>query len=257
VALALRAGDAVMNVYREAALASGSSVLLADKQDNSPLTLADVAAHEVIHAGLQQLTPDIPVVSEEDGASAPRGTATGTFWLVDPLDGTREFLARTDEFTVNIALVRDGAPVWGVVVAPALGLVYSGGPGFGAVRRSGRHAMPIHVRPAGGAGACRVVASRSHMDQATAEFIARLGEVELVSTGSSLKFCRVAEGAADVYPRLAPTCEWDTAAGQAVLEGAGGQVRDLAGSPLRYGKADILNPSFVAASAPLASLLPR
>jgi 3'(2'), 5'-bisphosphate nucleotidase len=168
------------------------------------------------------------------------------FWLVDPLDGTKEFIARNDEFTVNIALIEDGRCTLGVIYAPAIDSLYWGGAGLGAFRCTGAQTVAIKVSAAKPGETCRVVASKSHLNEATQTMIERLGDVSLVQAGSSLKFCRVAEGEADIYPRLAPTCEWDTAAAQAVLEGAGGVVLDLQGSPLRYGKPDVLNPSFIA-----------
>lgn len=238
-AIAREAGDAIMAVYQR-----GGTVQA--KSDNSPLTEADLASHRILTRGLAALAPDIPVVSEEDEASHPHRRPDRTFWLIDPLDGTKEFLARNGEFTVNIALVTDSHPVLGIVFAPALDLLYWNESGGGAFRAddSGVHpirvAGPVHGRPT------RVVASKSHLDDRTRAFIDALGPHELVQAGSSLKFCRVAEGSADVYPRLAPTCEWDTAAAQAVLEAAGGSVRTLDGIRLAYGKPDILNPFFVA-----------
>jgi 3'(2'), 5'-bisphosphate nucleotidase len=180
----------------------------------------------------------------------------GDFWLIDPLDGTKEFLAKNGEFTVNIALVRNGKAVFGVVVAPALGQAYWGGDGLGAFREMDRQIEPIRVaKPVGAERPVRVVASKSHMNAETVEFISQLSTHELVQAGSSLKFCRVAEGAADIYPRLGPTSEWDTAAAQAIVEAAGGYVSKLDGSPLRYGKPEVLNAYFVASSAPLPDLL--
>jgi 3'(2'), 5'-bisphosphate nucleotidase len=249
-ALAAKAGEAIMAIY-----SSADPVQLANKADDSPLTRADLAAHDCIGEGLLGLTPGVPVVSEEDADSWRHRRPEGCFWLVDPLDGTKEFLARNGEFTVNIALVVDGSPVWGVVYAPALDQMYWGGLGYGAQRVSGEDVASIQVAPPPAAGAqCRVVASKSHLNAETSALIAQLGATELVQAGSSLKFCRVAEGQADVYPRLAPTCEWDTAAAQAVLEGAGGHVVDLQGQALRYGKPDVLNPHFIAAAVLLCQL---
>ena len=170
--------------------------------------------------------------------------------LIDPLDGTREFLARNGEFTVNIALIEADQVVWGVVHAPLLQQTYWGGAALGAWRqdRAGVHAIRC-VNKDQSSSPCRIVASHHHLNEATRERIERVQPHQLVQAGSSLKFCRIAEGVADLYPRLAPTCEWDTAAAQAVLEGAGGQVLDLQGHRLRYSKADVLNPHFVA-SAP-------
>jgi len=253
LAIAREAGDAVMRIYN--AMCSGGAgaqgVLVAYKADESPLTQADLVAHQLIAQRLAVLAPDIPVVSEEDSQSLMYRLQKGEFWLVDPLDGTKEFLAQNGEFTVNIALVRDGNAVLGVVVAPALGQAYWGGVGLGAFRQTQGLVEPIRVATPGEAERpTRVVASKSHMNAETIEFIGQLGAHELVQAGSSLKFCRVAEGAADVYPRLGPTCEWDTAAAQAIVEAAGGHVSKLDGTPLRYGKPDVLNPHFVASSAP-------
>lgn len=250
--LARQAGRRILQIYADCA-PGGRGALLGAKEDASPLTHADLASNDVICEGLARLTPEVSVVSEEQGAGRPHGGHEGEFWLVDPLDGTREFLARNGEFTVNIALVRKGEPVWGVVYAPALDLMYWGGQGVGASRAGGGRIEPIRVRAQLPAGApVRVVASKSHLNAETSRFIEALGRTELVQAGSSLKFCRVAEGAADLYPRLAPTREWDTAAAQAVLEGAGGHVRDTAGARLRYGKPDVLNPHFIASAQPLA-----
>jgi 3'(2'), 5'-bisphosphate nucleotidase len=253
--IAHEAGHAIMAVYAEMRSldAEQAKALVTHKGDGSPLTRADLLAHQAIERGLAALTPGTPVVSEEDDASQRHRLPSGEFWLIDPLDGTKEFVARNDEFTVNIALVRDGEPVFGLVLAPALGQAYWGGVGSGAFRAMGPQVQAIHVAPV--AARLRVVASKSHMNAETADFIARLGSHELIQAGSSLKFCRVAEGRADIYPRLGPTCEWDTAAAQAVLEAAGGCVLALDGAPLRYGKANLLNPHFVAASAPFSGFL--
>lgn len=242
---AQQAGQAIMDIY-----ASGQHGVQL-KEDHSPVTAADLAAHKVLVAALAGLLPDCPVVSEEDTNSQRYRQRSGRFWLIDPLDGTKEFLARNGEFTVNIALISEGRSVLGVVLAPASDRLYWGGPSLGAWREQAGAAQAIQVQPGTG---CRVVASKSHLNAETQAFIDRLGAVELVQAGSSLKLCRVAEGAADIYPRLAPTCEWDTAAAQAVLEGAGGVVLDEQGTPLRYGKPDVLNPGFIAIRC--ATLLP-
>jgi 3'(2'), 5'-bisphosphate nucleotidase len=207
----------------------------AAKADGSPLTEADLAAHDAILAGLAQACPEFPVVSEEDAAraEAPPG---GAFILVDPLDGTREFLSGNGEFTVNIALIEDGAPVAGVVLAPALGRLWWGAAGAGAGFLAADGASrPVAARPPPPGGLV-AVASRSHRDAETEAFLAGLPIAGLRSVGSSLKFCLVAAGEADLYPRFGPTMEWDTAAGQAVLEAAGGRVTTPAGAPFRYGK---------------------
>lgn len=216
------------------------------KEDVSPVTEADLAAHRILASQLKPLLSDCPVVSEEDAGSLAYRQQHGRFWLIDPLDGTKEFIARNGEFTVNIALIEAGRSVLGLVYAPAIDVLYWGGAGFGAFRSVRGKTAAIRVSTSCGADARRVVASNSHLNEATQSFIDRLGDVSLVLAGSSLKFCRVAEGEADIYPRLAPTCEWDTAAAQAVLEGAGGAVVDLQGRPLRYGKPEVLNPSFIA-----------
>lgn len=250
--LAQAAGQAIMAVYNAR---PELATEVQHKADGSPVTQADLAAHRVIARGLAALTPDIPVVSEEDSASQAHRQLHGRFWLVDPLDGTKEFLARNGEFTVNIALIQEGRPVLGVVVAPALALAYSGAAGLGAFRDAGQGPVPIRVAtPAATTGQrLRVLASKSHLNAETQAFLRQLGPHELLQAGSSLKFCRIAEGSADVYPRLGPTCEWDTAAAQAVLEAAGGCVLELDGQPLRYGKPEVLNPHFVAAAAPACS----
>lgn len=246
LALAKEAGAHILTTYEDYKSSPSADVGLIRKADDSPLTKADLASHVAIVAGLARLTPEVPVVSEESADSSERRLPVGRFWLIDPLDGTKEFLARNDEFTVNIALIEDGSPVWGVVYAPALDLLYWGGRDSGAYRDCRGQCAPIHVAGAVPNGqACRVVASKSHLNAETESFIQRLGRVSLIQAGSSLKLCRVAEGAADVYPRLAPTCEWDTAAAQAVVEGAGGSVVDPSGTPLVYGKPNVLNPHFI------------
>jgi len=239
--IARAAGDAIMEIYER------EDFSVETKSDHSPLTAADRAAHELIATELAQLTPAIPVWSEES-ATIPFAERRGwrEFWLVDPLDGTKEFIKRNGEFTVNIALVREHVPVLGVVHAPARNTDYFASRTSGAWRREGeRPPQAIAVRrPA--AETVRVVGSRSHRGASLAHFLDRLGPHELVPMGSSLKLCLVASGDADVYPRLGPTSEWDTAAAQAVVECAGGVVVDLSGRPLRYNrKAEVLNPYFL------------
>lgn len=233
------AGQAILAVYDE-------PVELTVKADESPLTQADRASHQLIEHRLQALTPQWPVVSEEsDDSLKAQRPRFSVYWLVDPLDGTKEFIKRNGEFTVNIALIVDGCAVFGVVGVPVQNKLYWGGKEYGCwlkdssrtVRLTGTASKPALLR---------VVGSRSHVNAETAEYLKNLGDHELVSVGSSLKFCLLAEGKADLYPRLGPTCEWDTAAAQAVLEGAGGKVETLDGQPLRYSKPDILNPWFVA-----------
>lgn len=238
--IARAAGDAIMAVY------SRGMPEVQLKEDDSPVTEADLAAHRLLTLELKPLLAECPVVSEEDAGSLVHRQSSGRFWLVDPLDGTKEFIARNGEFTVNIALIEDSRCVLGVVYAPAVDALYWGGLGLGAFRCIGGQNTAIKVATSNPGKLSRVVASKSHMNEATQSLIEHLGEVSLVQAGSSLKFCRVAEGEADIYPRLAPTCEWDTAAAQAVLEGAGGVVVDLQGVALLYGKSDVLNPSFIA-----------
>ena len=239
--IAKRAGEVIMKVYT-------SDFNVAAKGDKSPVTEADTKAENLIFCEIRtKIGNDIPLVGEESVAAGKMPKIDDKpFWLIDPLDGTKEFIARNGEFTVNIALIEDGLCVLGVVYAPAIDALYWGGAGLGGVRCMGGQTAAIKVATSNLGKASRVVASKSHLNEATRSLIDRLGEVSLVQAGSSLKFCRVAEGEADIYPRLAPTCEWDTAAAQAVLEGAGGVVLDLQGMPLLYGKPDVLNPSFIA-----------
>ena len=234
------AGQAIMAIY-------DGSFDVRQKADASPVTDADEAAERLIVERLRALTPEIPVIGEEMAAQglAPE-VGDGPFWLVDPLDGTKEFINRNGEFTVNIALIRDGQPCLGVVLAPVPGLSFlATGPGQ-VTRRQGLGASePIACRrlPADGAV---VVASRSHMTAETEAWLARVAVAGRTQAGSSLKFCLLAAGEADLYPRLGRTMEWDTAAGQAVLSAAGGSVETLDGQPLGYGKPGLENPHFIA-----------
>jgi 3'(2'), 5'-bisphosphate nucleotidase len=243
-----RAGAAIMRIYDR-------GFTVQRKDDDSPLTLADLESQQVILEGLAEVTPDIPILSEES-AQAPwdERKTWRELWVVDPLDGTREFVKRNGEFTVNIALVRDHEPVLGVVAAPALGLLYWGASGVGAFsHHRGAVRVPIQVSPP--QSPLRVVGSRSHASAETAGYLAGLGPHAMTAIGSSLKFCLVAEGNADLYPRFGPTSEWDTAAGQALLEGAGGHVTRLDGHRLRYNcRASVINGDFLAFSHP--SVLP-
>ena len=238
--IAVEAGQAIMEIYQ-------SDFAIEHKDDKSPLTAADNASHAVIAEKLAQLTPQIPVISEEGGLpSFEERSAWNPYWLIDPLDGTKEFIKRNGEFTVNIALIQDHAPVLGVVVVPAKNIVYYGSRDAGAFKRGSDGTVnPISVSALGD-GPVRVVGSRSHASPELTAYVEKLGATELVSMGSSLKLCLVAEGAADVYPRLGLTSEWDTAAAQAVVECAGGQVINVDGSRLAYNaKEDILNSYFL------------
>lgn len=253
IELALKAGEAILPFWR-------ANVQVNHKADESPVTAADMAAHDVIVAGLAALAPDIPILSEED-ADIAQSVRAGwqRWWLVDPLDGTKEFISGSEEFTVNIALVEQGRVVFGVVSMPTNGRFYVGGAGLGAWRGDkGGVPLPIAVRDVLAPGeAFTVVASRRHtspeQERLRNGLSASLGELQLTSIGSSLKFCLVAEGAADCYPRLAPTSQWDTAAAQGVLEGAGGEVLDLSGEPFCYPpRESLLNASFLALPAKAA-----
>lgn len=242
--LAAQAGGAILRVYGGPDEALGREI----KADGSPVTLADRAAEAAILEGLARLAPGIPVVAEEAVAAGQvPEIGDGPFWLVDPLDGTKEFLNRNGEFTVNIGLIEAGRPVLGVVHAPALALTYLGAAGLGAWRvlpDQGRE--EIRVRPLPDVGAT-VVASRSHgAPEDMADLLAGHRVAARRSVGSSLKFCLLAAGEADLYPRYGRTMEWDTAAGQAILEAAGGRVLTRSGGPLRYGKPGFANPEFIA-----------
>lgn len=240
--IARRAGDVVLDVYR-------TDFGVRGKADASPVTEADERAEALIVPALQALAPDVPIVAEEAVAAGDVPQVGDWFWLVDPLDGTKEFISRNGEFTVNIALIHRGAPVLGVVLAPALGRLWAGVAGQGAWvdDAQGRREIRCRVVPAEG---LTVVASRSHGDAAAlAAFLAGRKVAALANAGSSLKLCLVAAGEADLYPRLGRTMEWDIAAGHAVLVAAGGRVDTLAGAPLVYGKPGFENPHFVAHGA--------
>lgn len=244
-ALSLKAGEAILEIY------SRQDLGVTYKDADQPLTLADQAAHDVIEAGLRRMTPGVPVLSEESKA-APYEVRKGwkKFWLVDPLDGTKEFIKRNGEFTVNIALIEDGRAVLGVVHAPVLGVTYSGASSLGAFKTQAGNDARIAVADYNKSAAVKVVGSRSHAGPELEGFIKRLGGAEFVSMGSSLKFCLVAEGAAHLYPRFGPTMEWDTGAAQAVVEAAGGMVVGLDGAKLSYNKENLLNPYFVVTGSP-------
>jgi 3'(2'), 5'-bisphosphate nucleotidase len=241
IQIARDAGRAVMEVY-------GTDFSVTGKADASPVTAADLRAEAIILAALRTLTPTVPIVAEESVAAGHIPQVGKTFWLVDPLDGTKEFVSRNGEFTVNIALVRDGVPVLGVVFAPALQRLFAGALELGAFVEDAKGRRPIRCRALPAAG-LTVVASRSHGDVATLDaFLAGRKIAAMVSAGSSLKLCMVAAGEADLYPRFGRTMEWDIAAGQAVLLAAGGCVTDMSGAALRYGKAGFDNPHFVASA---------
>jgi 3'(2'), 5'-bisphosphate nucleotidase len=243
-ALARQAGEAILQVYRQ-------DFAVDHKGDDSPLTAADLASHRCILDGLARLAPDLPRLSEE-GADIPfeQRRQWPCYWLIDPLDGTREFVKRNGEFTVNIALVENGRPVLGVVHAPVLGTTYFAADGAGAFKQAG-DAAAVPIRCSKTASPARIVASRSHVTPELEALLTRLPPHEALNIGSSLKLCLVAEGKADFYPRLGLTSEWDTAAGQCVVEQAGGRVCTPDGAPLRYNQKDsLLNPNFLVIGEP-------
>ena len=249
IVIAREAGAAIMAVYENVSYENALAV--EHKADASPLTAADMAAHHAIVEGLQRLTPEWPVLSEE-AADIPWSARSqwGTYWLVDPLDGTREFIKRNGEFTVNIALIKHNEPIFGVVYAPATGELWHAEQGRHAYRRQGEVDVLLRTRVPAQAP-LRVAASRSHRDARTQAFLERMGNIETIGLGSSLKFCRIAEGALDVYPRFGPTSEWDTAAAQCVLEAAGGALLAPDGRAFRYNRRDtLLNGDFVALGDP-------
>jgi 3'(2'), 5'-bisphosphate nucleotidase len=238
--LAHVAGEKILAIY-------DSEFAIEQKEDRSPLTEADLASHHAIVAGLKELTPGVPILSEES-ASLPYAQRSlwQRYWLVDPLDGTREFIKRNGEFTVNIALIEGGVSVLGVVYVPVTDVCYLACRGRGALKQEpGQEPRAIRVRALAD-GPVMVVGSRSHRGDSLNRFLENLGKHEMVGMGSSLKLCLVAEGAADIYPRLGPTSEWDTAAAQCVVEQAGGYVTDTDMQPLHYNTKDsLLNPFFL------------
>jgi 3'(2'), 5'-bisphosphate nucleotidase len=252
--LAADAGDAILEVY-------ATDFDVQSKSDESPLTQADLASNQRIIAGLEALTPDIPIISEEVGLPPfAERSRWQRYWLIDPLDGTKEFVNRNGEFTVNIALIDNKRAVLGVVHVPIQGKTYIGCEGYGAELRDGdKDARAIRVATHS-SDPVRVVGSRSHRGASLDAYLQQIGEHDMVPMGSSLKFCVVAEGNADIYPRLGLTSEWDTAAAQAVIEQAGGKVLQWNGMPLLYNdKEDILNPYFIvigAADRDWVALLP-
>jgi 3'(2'), 5'-bisphosphate nucleotidase len=244
VELAVRAGEEILEVYAQ-------DFEVRAKDDESPVTAADERAERVILAGLAEIAPGIPVVAEESAAAGRiPDVSAGRFFLVDPLDGTKQFIERNGQFTVNIALIEENAPVLGVVHLPALAQTYWTDGRGGACRRLGDgEPEPIHCRVPDPEGLV-VVASRSHRNQETDDYLATLPVKALDPSGSSLKFCRVAEGAADLYPRLGRTMEWDVAAGHALLAAAGGSMTTFEGGVFTYGKPGFENPNFIARGLP-------
>jgi len=240
VAIAVKAGQAIMEIYADPANA------VMTKADDSPLTQADLASDRVISAGLAELGLGWPVLSEESTQIAyVERQSWQRFWLVDPLDGTKEFIKRNGEFTVNIALIENGQPVLGVVYSPVFDVCYYAARGLGAFVQRGEASQLIRAQPHTAGQSVKVVASRSHGDERTAALLNQMGDHECIGMGSSLKLCLIAEGVAHFYPRLGPTMEWDTAAAHAVVSEAGGIVCDLNGDELRYNKPDLHNPEFL------------
>jgi 3'(2'), 5'-bisphosphate nucleotidase len=249
--IAIAAGSEILDVYN-----SGQAIDVSKKQDDSPLTDADRRAHFLIVDRLSSLTPDIPLLSEEsDAIDYELRKSWQRYWLVDPLDGTKEFINRNGEFTVNIALIENGQSVAGVVYVPVSGISYFGGIGIGAWKQDANQqdikAQSIVSRPMRESFGVRIVASRRHLGEQLNALVGKIenhfGKATLLSMGSSLKMCLLAEGSADIYPRMAPTCEWDTAAAHGILSAAGGEIVDLQFRPLRYNsKPELLNPFFIA-----------
>lgn len=239
-AIAREAGAAIMKVYARDFSAT-------QKEDKSPLTEADTAAHQIIMRRLENLQPLLPILSEEAVGDFTGIDDSGRYWLVDPLDGTKEFIKRNGEFTVNIALIEHGRAILGVVYAPVLDVAYLAAEGLGAFKaEASQPRVTIRVSEHKQGSSWRVVGSRSHAGDSLEGFLTRLGTYELISMGSSLKFCLVAEGAADIYPRMGPTSLWDTAAAQCVVEQAGGRVIQLTGEPVSYADPSVvLNPFFL------------
>jgi len=238
VSMAKQAGRLILDVYES------EEFDITLKSADSPLTRADTASHNLIIEKLKELS-NFPVLSEESKAIPYKERAQWKiYWLVDPLDGTKEFIKRNGEFTVNIALIQSGSPILGVIHAPALDLTYCALRGEGAFRQKAEEAL-TRIQVSRDARKLKIVASRSHRGPELENFLARIRDYECLNVGSSLKFCVVAEGAADLYPRLGPTMEWDTAAGQFIAEEAGAIVTDLRGQRLRYNKPSLLNPEFI------------
>ena len=237
-AVTLKAGEIAMAIY-----ARDHDVAI--KQDNSPVTEADLAVDNLLFPVLRELYPDIAIVTEERAATHGAIPPDGTFFLVDPIDGTKEFIKKTGEFTINIALVENGIPTAGIVYAPAIGRMFVGDLSSGAYEiDSAGNSRKIEVRTCG--DDMTAIASRSHLTKETEDFISQNKISDCVNAGSSLKFCLVAAGEADIYPRFGPTMEWDTAAGDAILRAAGGRVTHPDGSAYTYGKENYLNTAFVA-----------
>ncbi len=249
IKIVLKANEAIMDIFLN------NQFKTKFKKDNSPVTEADLSAHNIIVKGLKILTPEIPVISEENEESFSMRSNNELFWLIDPLDGTKEFINRSEDFTCNIGLIKDNLVIFGFVGVPAKNLVYYGGKSFESnLRYSNGEIKKIKCKRS--TNTLRIIASKSHLNEETNKFINSLKKpYELITAGSSLKFLKIAEGLADIYPRMAPTSEWDTAAAHAVLEGAGGSVLQINGNNLIYGKENIINPKFIATNRNLSDII--
>lgn len=244
LSIARLASQKILEIYQN----TDSNFKIQHKTDNSPLTIADLASNQIITEGLKQLTPNYPVLSEESPAiSYQERSGWQRYWLIDPLDGTKEFIQRTDEFTINIALIENHQAILGIIFAPVLDLGYFAIQGHGAFKQQGKdHPTPIHTHKID-LNAITIVSSRRHSMTKLQSFLDQLPNYNLIHKGSALKCCIVAEGTADIYPRLGPTSEWDIAAGQCILKEAGGAIVDLQGNVLQYNtKESLINPPFVA-----------
>ena len=240
IKILLKAHNAILKIYES------SNYEIDIKSDNSPLTKADLTAHKIIIEGLKKITPEIPVVSEEDKNSFYVSKDVNLYWIIDPLDGTKEFIKRSGEFTCNIGLIENCRPIYGFVGVPTKNLIYFGGKDYGSYKIS-KNSFQEEIKCIKNEAPLRIIMSKSHINKDTLNYIKKLNlEYKTVQAGSSLKFLKIAEGKADLYPRLGLTSEWDTAAAHAVLEGAGGSVNQLNGERLVYNKENILNPFFIA-----------
>jgi len=250
--VSIQASDQINKLYQQYKH-GGQNIVLQNKKDHSELTKADLISHDIIHKALKKLTPHIPIVSEELLESHDL-INRGLFWLIDPLDGTKEFILGTDEFTVNIALIKNGLVDFGLIHAPALDEMYWGDKLFGSYMSIGSNFKKISVTKPIFKEPVKLISSRNHSDQETTHFINTFSNKISTNIGSSLKFCLIAKGEAHIYPRFGRTCLWDTAAGQAILENAGGYVSLLSGKSLTYNQSSIYNPNFIASAVPFSKI---
>lgn len=242
IEIALNAGRSIRNLQKDLGE-------IQFKNDMSPLTIADSVSNRIINDGLNKISPKFRIISEEGFLPLEFHPKNNKFWLVDPLDGTKEFISQDPNYTVNIALIENGNPILGVIYAPALDSLYWGGENVSAQKKINEIQTPIQVaKELSNHHSFNIVASKSHLSTETHNFIKNIKKHTLIQSGSSLKICKIADGEADIYPRLSPTYEWDTAAGHAILKSAGGVMIDQHGNSITYGKANFLNPSFLAAS---------